>query len=360
MSSIQEIYVSRRVTFGPNAVERIPGIFTDIGIQKIHIFSGSTKTKDITEKLIIPNIPDQVEVEFTYFPRNIDLSKLKEISETIDNHKTYLLAVGGGTVIDNVKLLASLKATEYIAIPTNASHDGFSSPYINYILRNRVNSNEELKKLYKPIAPLGIIGDTSLISKAPKESLKAGVGDILSKWVAVEDWKLAHRLKGEDFDIYAASFSEMTATMVEETINDLGNQFFSEKGVRALIKALGSSGVAMCIAGSSRPASGSEHLVSHALDSLSAKYNFNILHGHQTGISSILMMYLHGGNWQRIRNSLKKVSAPSTLKELGIDREIMLEALNKAQDIRSERYTILSEGLTRSAAKNAIETTGID
>lgn len=360
MSSIQEIFVSRRVTFGPNAVERIPGVFADISIQKIHIFSGATKTKDITEKLILPNIPDSVEVQYTKFPRITDIPFLKQISESIDHHQTYLLAVGGGTTIDYVKLLACMSKTEYLAVPTNASHDGFSSPYINYLLRHQIGSDRELSQVYKPMAPLAIVGDTSLISKSPKESLKAGVGDILSKWVAIEDWKLAHRLKGEDFDIYAASFSEMTATMVEETINDLGKQFFSEKGVRALIKALGSSGVAMCIAGSSRPASGSEHLVSHALDSLSSHYEFNILHGHQTGISAILMMYLHGGNWQRIRDSLKKVSAPSTLRELGIDRDIMLEALEKAQHIRSERYTILSEGLTRTAAKNAIEMTGID
>ena len=360
MSSIQEIYVSRRVTFGPNAIEKISGVFDDIGIKKIHLFSGGTKTKEISEKIILPNIPDSVDVQFTTIPTNTSLSLLKRISQSIDNHQTYLLAVGGGTVLDYVKLLACISKTEYIAVPTNASHDGFSSPYINYLLRRKVRSDKELSQIYKPMAPLAIIGDTSLISKAPMESLKAGVGDILSKLVAVEDWRLAHRLKGEDFDIYAASFSEMTATMVEERINDLGKQFFSEKGVRALIKALGSSGVAMCIAGSSRPASGSEHLVSHALDSLSSQYGFKILHGHQTGISSILMMFLHGGDWQRIRSSLKKISAPTTLQELGIDREIMLEALNKAQNIRSERYTILSEGLTRNAAEKAIEKTGID
>ena len=272
------------------------------------------------------------------------------------------MAVGGGTVIDYVKLIANMSKTEYIAVPTNASHDGFSSPYINFLLRTQVDQyfKKELSQEYCPISPLAIVGDTTMISKAPKESLKAGVGDILSKWVAVEDWKLANRLKGEDYDIYAASFSEMTATMVEERIHDLGKNFFGEKGVRALIKALGSSGVAMCIAGSSRPASGSEHLVSHALDSLSSEYDFEVLHGHQTGISAILMMYLHGGDWMRIRKSLKKISAPLTLHELGIDRDIMLLALQKAQHIRPERYTVLSEGLTRSAAENAIEMTGID
>jgi glycerol-1-phosphate dehydrogenase [NAD(P)+] len=152
----------------------------------------------------------------------------------------------------------------------------------------------------------------------------------------------------------------MTANMVEERVISLKRLFFSETGVRVLMKALGSSGVAMCIAGSSRPASGSEHLVSHALDKLSHEYEYKIPHGHQTGLASILMMYLHGDDWTRIRNILLEVEAPVTLKELGIDRDIMIEALQEAQKIRPERYTILAEGLTTKAASNAIEKTGID
>lgn len=269
------------------------------------------------------------------------------------------MAVGGGKVIDYVKLLASLTNKEYIAVPTNASHDGFSSPYLNFLLREQIREARDKHNFpeYVPISPLAIVGDTSLVSKAPLESLTAGVGDIVSKFVAVKDWKLAQLLKGEDFDIYAATFSEMTAKMVEDQILSLGSHFFSEKGVRALLKALGSSGVAMCIAGSSRPASGSEHLVSHALDKLSDIHGFKIAHGHQTGISSILMMYLHGGDWKRIRNILKEVKAPISLQGLGIDQDIMLEALQLAHKIRPERYTILSEGLSKQAARIAIEKT---
>ena len=361
MSPVQEINVSRRVAFGPNAVEKVAKICEETGINQLQIFSGCTATKEITEKLVIPQLSKTMDYEHILLPTNADIKQLKTIADKLDP-QTHLMAVGGGTVIDFVKLIANISKTEYIAVPTNASHDGFSSPYINFILREKVSerSNKNYLPHYQPIAPLAIIGDTTLISKAPKESLKAGVGDIISKWVAVKDWKLAHRLKGEDYDIYAASFSEMTATMVEDRINNLGKQFFSEKGVRALIKALGSSGVAMCIAGSSRPASGSEHLISHALDILSTKYDFKISHGHQTGINAVLMMYLHGGDWSRIKSCLKQVSAPLTLHDLNIDRDIMLEAIQIAQNIRPDRYTILSEGLTKNAAEKAIEATGLD
>ncbi len=302
-------------------------------------------------------------IEFTHeiLPKSITIDYLVLQATELENQNTYLMAVGGGTVIDYVKVISSFSKSDYIAIPTNASHDGFSSPYINFTLREKISLSSKLGgPVYGHSSPLAIIGDTTLISKAPPISLSAGVGDILAKRVAVLDWRLAHRLKGSKFDVYAATFAEMTANMVEDEVWSLKKLFFSEKGARVLIKALGSSGVAMCIAGSSRPASGSEHLISHALDKLTKDSDLNIAHGHQTGFASILMMYMHGGDWKRTRSILKEVNAPVTLKELGIDRDLMIKALQEAQKIRPSRYTILSEGLTKSAAINAIEMTGID
>ncbi|UCG90802.1 MAG: iron-containing alcohol dehydrogenase [Candidatus Heimdallarchaeota archaeon] len=362
MHHIQEIHVPRRVAFGPKAVQRIPSVCKDIGIKTIKIFSGRTQTKKIASNVIIPQAEGILDFSHTVFPENVDLEYLHSQALAIRDRQTYLMAVGGGKVIDYVKVIARLSHTKYVAVPTNASHDGFSSPYVNFLLREQISKEEKNANspIYTPVSPIAIVGDTSLISQAPKESLQAGVGDILAKWVAVRDWKLAHRLKGENFDIYAATFSEMTANMVEEGVKSLGRIFFSEEGIRVLMKALGSSGVAMCIAGSSRPASGSEHLVSHALDKLSHEYEFQIAHGHQTGMISILMMYLHGANWKRIRNILVEVAAPVTLHEMGIEREILLEAMLEAHKIRPERYTILAEGLSKQAAINAIEMTGID
>ncbi len=359
---IQEIVIPRRVAFGPDAVQKIPYICEDIGIKKLAIFSGGTHTKELTSKVIVPQIEDFLEFSHFTFPKNAELEFLQQQAKDLNKNRSYLMAVGGGKTIDYTKVIASLTNSEYLAVPTNASHDGFSSPYVNFILREQISQYTERNNLqkYSPISPLAVIGDTNLISQAPKESLTSGVGDSLSKWVAVRDWKLAHRLKGSKFDIYAATFSEMTANMVEERVMSLKRLFFSEIGVRVLMKALGSSGVAMCIAGSSRPASGSEHLISHALDKLAKEYGYKIHHGHQTGLASILMMYLHGDDWNRIRTILLEVNAPTTLKELGIDRDIMLEAIQEAHKIRPDRYTILAEGLTKKAALKAIEMTGID
>jgi len=113
----------------------------------------------------------------------------------------------------------------------------------------------------------------------------------------------------------------------------------------------------MSVAGSSRPCSGSEHLFSHALDRAATKPS---LHGEQCGVGAIMMMYLHGGDWRRIRTALHTIGAPTTARELGVTSEEIVQALVAAHRIRSERYTILGDnGLTREAAERLATVTGV-
>jgi len=131
----------------------------------------------------------------------------------------------------------------------------------------------------------------------------------------------------------------------------------SKEGVRILLEALVSCGVAMCIAGTSKPCSGSEHLFSHALDLLAPNH---ALHGEQCGLGTIMMAALHGIDWKIVRDTLRKVGAPTTAEEIGIAEEYIVEALVKAREIRPERYTILNEKpLTRKSARLLAEKTGV-
>jgi len=112
----------------------------------------------------------------------------------------------------------------------------------------------------------------------------------------------------------------------------------NNEGLRVLSEALISCGVAMSIAGSSRPCSGSEHLFSHALDTIKCPH---AMHGEQCGVGSILTAYLHKTNWKRIKDSLKLIGAPTTASELGVSDEDVAKALEGAAAMRPERYTIL-------------------
>jgi glycerol-1-phosphate dehydrogenase [NAD(P)+] len=147
----------------------------------------------------------------------------------------------------------------------------------------------------------------------------------------------------------------MSSRVVIKNANDIRR--LSDSGVSTLVEALISCGVAMSIAGSSRPCSGSEHLFSHALTMIAPK---PALHGEQCGVGAIMCAYLHGANWQLIKEVLHRIGAPTTAKELNVDSQYVVEALTKAHSMRPERYTILGEsGLTKEAAHKLASVTGV-
>jgi glycerol-1-phosphate dehydrogenase [NAD(P)+] len=123
-----------------------------------------------------------------------------------------------------------------------------------------------------------------------------------------------------------------------------------------VVKSLVVSGVSMAVAGNSRPASGAEHLFGHAIDRIAP----GPMHGETVGVGTVLMMHLHGGDWEMIRDALREIGAPTTAKELGVSPKKMIEALTTCHALRPERYTILGEsGLTKEAAQKLCKATGV-
>lgn len=306
------------------------------------------KTKEIAGKDVEKNLKEAFEVS-SLIVRDATMGEVERTLDKIrDENVNWLIAVGGGSIIDVAKLASFKASIPFISFPTTASHDGIASA-------NASIKDLGAKTSIKAIPPIAVIADVEVIKTAPYRYLAAGVGDIISNFTAVKDWQLAHRIRGEYYSEYAASLSLMSAKMVirNADIIRLGN----EDSVRKVIKGLISSGVAMSIAGSSRPASGAEHLFSHALDIIAPK---PALHGEQCGVGTIIVAYLHGLRWEKIRETLKKVGAPTNAYELGIDPEYIIEALTIAHTIRPERYTIFGkDGLTREAAEKAAKITGV-
>ena len=242
-----------------------------------------------------------------------------------------LFGVGGGTIIDAAKVSSRSQNIPFISVPTTVSHDGIASP-----LASIKGSDKPYSVLAQ--APLAIIADTEVIAKAPWRFVISGCGDVIAKFTAVKDWKLAHIEQNEYYGEYAASLALMSAKLVAENAKLIVNH--QDEGLRVLLEALISCGVAMSIAGSSRPCSGSEHLFSHALDIVNSHH---AMHGEQCGVGTILMSYLFKSNWKRIRSSLKLIGAPTTAKELGVSDVDVVKALELAATIRPERYTILQK-----------------
>ena len=194
-----------------------------------------------------------------------------------------------------------------------------------------------------------------IISRSPYKFTASGCGDIVAKHTAVRDWGLAHKVKGEYYGEYAANLALMSAKLVMKHANIIKEE--KEEGLRIVLEALVSCGVAMSIAGSSRPCSGSEHLFSHALDFLVPK---TALHGEQCGVGSIMMSYLWKADWKAIKEKLRVIGVPTTSAELGIDDEYIIKALTLAHEIRPDRYTILDvKRLNNRVAKEVAHATGV-
>jgi glycerol-1-phosphate dehydrogenase [NAD(P)+] len=261
----------------------------------------------------------------------------------------YLVGVGGGKAIDIAKMAADHRGQGFVSVPTAASHDGIVSG------RGSV-PGENTRHSVAAEPPLAVIADTEILADAPWRLTTAGCADIISNYTAVRDWDLARRLQNVEYSEYSATLARMTAEMLVENANSIKPGL--EESAWIVVKALVSSGVAMSIAGSSRPASGAEHLFSHQLDRLVPGA---ALHGEQVGVGSIITAYLHDGEngmWRDIRDALAQIGAPTTADELGINEKTVIEALTTAHKIR-DRYTILGNGMSEEAAREAVRVTGV-
>ncbi|WP_316560218.1 NAD(P)-dependent glycerol-1-phosphate dehydrogenase [Methanimicrococcus stummii] len=330
----------REILIGKNVLNKVPDVLSKLKInQKVLLVTGKN-TVDVAGKQIREMIETAGGVCEICVCEKASYEEVDKITETGKAFEAdCFLGVGSGRSIDLAKLSSKNCDVPFISIPTAASHDGIVSA------RASIHSDGKSESV-EAQAPIAVIADTEIISRAPFKLLAAGCGDVISNYTSVLDWELASRHQNESFSRSAAMMAYMSADMISNSANLIRPGL--ESSARIAVKALVLSGAAMSVAGSSRPASGAEHMFSHALDRLAKK---PALHGEQCAVGSIMMMYLHGGDWQKIRDSLRQIGAPTTAAEMGISNDEIIEALLRAHTIRPERYTILGSGLTPSAAE---------
>ena len=271
----------------------------------------------------------------------------KIIADAEDHDSKFILAVGGGSKIDLSKVASKELKIPFISIPTSAAHDGISSG------RASMKSNDGPVSA-DAMVPMAIIADTHVISRSPYRLLASGCADVISNLTAILDWKLANRVKDEGFSRSAEALSMYSAESIIDNSKLIRKG--TEESVWAAMRPIIVSGISMSIAGSSRPTSGSEHLFSHALDIL---HPSNALHGEQCGVGAIMMMYLHGGDWMRVRNALEDIGAPVNAEQLGVADDDVIHALTEAHAVRKERFTILGDGLDRKKAEEVAKATKV-
>ena len=348
-SSYHYMQLPREVIVGRGVLKRIPELFKRLNLTGTAlILAGKTSYQIAGEKVRDLLAQSGIPVD-TFLVKEVTSKEILMVEKQIKNWKPcVVIAVGGGTKIDAAKLSSSNQGVPFISIPTTLSHDGIASP-----LASVKGSHQPYSIMAQ--APLSIIADINIIAQSPWRSVISGCGDVISKYTSVKDWWLAHSEKEEYYGDYAASLALMSTKLVTEKASMIKPA--KHEGLRILLEALISCGVAMSIAGSSRPCSGSEHLFSHALDIINSPH---AMHGEQCGVGSIIAAYLHNSNWKRIKYTLKRIGAPTTAKELGVKRKDVIKALKMAPKIRPERYTILHKlDLNNEGYEKAAKITGV-
>lgn len=259
------------------------------------------------------------------------LDQAAELASTIiSSQVTLAVAVGGGRVIDTVKLATARTGTGFVSVPTTIAHDGISSPVASL-------DTDGSRVSHAAAMPSGIVVDTTVIGRAPRRTLRAGIGDLASNLTAILDWQLADARGVDRYDAYCGLIAESAARPALDVV-DLDGPASHE----VLAKGLLLSGLAMAAAGTSRPCSGAEHLVSHSLDALLG--DRASLHGEQVALGCLVSAAAHESPLlEQLHVLFTRLGLPTEPVHLGITTSEMVRAVQEAPGTRPDRCTVLSD-----------------
>ncbi len=240
-----------------------------------------------------------------------------------------VVAVGGGRTLDVAKYAATRAAVPMVAVATNLAHDGLCSP---------VSSLEHPggKGSFGVAMPLAVVVDLDYVKRAPAQMVRSGVGDAISNLSAIEDWLLAGRVRGEPVDGLAITFARTAGEAVLHRTDSIHDDDF----LIALAEALVLSGMAMSVAGTSRPCSGACHEIVHAIGMLYPEVSN---HGELAGLGALFAYHLRGDDarFDEFAACLARHGLARTPGDIGLSQADFVAAVIAAPATRPDRYTIL-------------------
>jgi glycerol-1-phosphate dehydrogenase [NAD(P)+] len=259
-----------------------------------------------------------------------------------------LVGIGGGKTIDVAKYAATLAGIPMVSVATNLSHDGICSPVASL-------EHDKGKGSFGVALPIAMVVDLDYVRAAPERLVRSGVGDVISNLSAVADWELSHSEQGDPIDRLALTLSRTAA----EALIYQPRSIESDEFLTVLAEGLVLSGMSMSCAGSSRPSSGGDHEILHAVDAL---YPGTANHGELAGIGALFCFFLRlrylgedAGRARVVAECLARHKLPLVPSHIGLTEEQFARAVLHAPGTRPGRYTILEHlGLDESAALKAV------
>lgn len=336
MNRITQITIPSLVRVKPGAIDRL-GLYLKR--------SEHTPTLLLVSQGLVPDYLDRVQRSLA--KRGIECLEIVTVGDAsfenamgvftrLPGKLEAIVGLGGGKALDVAKYVAFLARLPYYAAPTSLSNDGFCSPQSSLTVAGQ-------RRSLAAALPFAVVLDLDVCQNAPRPLWLSGVGDLVSKLTAIFDWKLAFHRRGEPVNDFAALLSDATVYQF------LAQPSFDLDGARLLGTALLLNGIAMEICGSSRPASGSEHLISHALDAISKRPR---LHGLQVGVATYLISRVQKNQDERIAHLFDQVGFWSEIRSDPFSLLEWKQALHLAPTIKEDFFTILSvEGALMEAEK---------
>lgn len=327
----------------PGALKQIGNYLKEEEFSKVVILFGNGLIEmfgsDVMESLKNNNI----EVLEYQEMDTVDVADITDLAFSLPSKTQAVIGIGGGKVIDAAKYCGFLLKIPFISVPTSASSDGFSSASASLLVKGR-------RKSLPAKMAYGIIVDTQVISSAPAKFLYSGIGDMVSKITALYDWQHEEDLGTTVVNDFAMMIAKKAVnSFVRTPYETIQDPLF----LKELLDSLAMSGIANEIAGSSAPTSGSEHLISHALDKMLEKPQ---LHGVQVGIATYLMAVVQNHRYVRVNAVFEKTGFWEYVKTLNLDVNDYLKAIDMAPSIKPFRHTYLHEEAYREKAKEVLVT----
>jgi glycerol-1-phosphate dehydrogenase [NAD(P)+] len=240
-----------------------------------------------------------------------------------------VVGIGGGKTLDTAKHAAALSGLPMVAVATSLAHDGIASPVSSLDSGGR-------KASFGVQMPIAVVVDLDYVRASDVIMRRSGIGDVISNLGAIADWWLAAHERGEPVDGLAVTFARTAASAILHRQDGVEDDDF----LVALAEALVLSGLAMATAGSSRPCSGGDHEIVHAIDHL---YPDTANHGELAGVGALFTSWLRGDDkmTRDIDVCLTRHSLPRTPSDIGLDAAQFATAVYDAPGTRPDRYTIL-------------------
>jgi glycerol-1-phosphate dehydrogenase [NAD(P)+] len=240
-----------------------------------------------------------------------------------------LVGIGGGRTLDVAKYAATRSALPMVSVATNLAHDGIASPTASLM-------HDGGKGSFGVSMPIAVVVDLDYVRTSPPRMVRSGIGDVVSNLSALDDWRLAHDERGEPLDGLAGTFARTAADAILHRTDGIDSDWF----LTALAESLVLSGMAMAAAGSSRPCSGSDHEILHAVDVLFPGAGN---HGELAGVGALYAFFLRGDERSAtlVDECLRRHDLPRVPADLGLSAEQFTEAVLLAPSTRPDRYTIL-------------------